>query len=654
MDVETRNLRAKYDAEVGVYCICLIEVTNGKNTIYKYHDVRKAVTYIQSYLDKGYCMICHNAKFDYAVLKQRGLVWQIDGQSLSIMCTMVMEYIRATNLPSYSLDALTGQKTNVVQSFVEAGLLDKEITLAKFWETDWSGSPEAVALITKYCVDDLKATYSLYRDLMEWYNRPPNRKFAGTLQQLEFPMLEVLVELECNGAHIDNKLLSDMGQDLAKQKQITSNKIKETAGLMPELKWNKEAEEFEPVANEYKSGKYKNKNNLVSHYTDNEGIALTSWLGHIPTEESGKVVYNHCNLLPYNSSTNTGHPWWLIKSTSPELLETAEKSSKTGKPSMGADYMKDLDLPDTLPLGLLVKIDKQLSLAQSIAKHIEADNRIRCDFAHTMTRTTRLATSNPNLQNITRPGTAVIDGKDYGIMFRSIFTPAPGYKMLAADLDRIELCVLAWFLHVSEHDSSMLEVINTGADIHQANADKWNVLRIVAKTLVFLLVYGGTPELILKRGMAKTIEEAQAMFDAVNNGQPSIEKCKRKVWAKLEKQGWISNPFNGRGVYPELQSRQKWIKSRGMRQSFNWLIQKTARDIMHMLVIESLPVLLDYGAKLVNLVHDEVIVECPEEYSEQLILRLNTIWQNRYDILPGIKINGDWHEGANWYEAKGS
>lgn len=218
--------------------------------------------------------------------------------------------------------------------------------------------------------------------------------------------------------------------------------------------------------------------------------------------------------------------------------------------------------------------------------------------------------------------------------------------------DRIEIAVLAFFLDAMCHDSSLKSVVNTsGSDVHQANADKWGVSRTVAKTLVFLLVYGGQPQLMFKRGLAKSLEEAEAMFASVNEGQPSIAKAKAMVYKRIEQRGYVSNPFNARGRYPELKGN-KWERMRGERQSFNYLIQKTARDVMHLLCIHSLPVIQKHGGRMINLVHDELAIEVPEVNVTVLQQELNTIWQSRTDILSGTKVNGDWNIGNNWAEAK--
>lgn len=667
-DCETLTLDARWNPELAVYCVCLLEVAeDGSKTLRKFYDVTKAIARLDLLLNAGWLAIAHNARFDYSVLKIRGLQHKIIPGVLSIGCSMIMEYNRDSTKDSYSLQALTGKKTDVIGAFVDAGLLEEKITDVDFWNRDWSTNDAALKLIANYCSADVKATLGLYNRQARWYNSEP--KFINTLAFIEFPMLECLSELEVSGAHIDSKLLSQITYDLTQKRVEIERQITNEAGLLPKLQWS--GESYAAFAKTYSGGAteywathddnnigdlewegYKNKRNLLSHYVDNEGIVMTQWVGHMPATDDGSYVFDYCPLLPYNSAAATGHTWWLLKRYCPDVLKKAE-ATKKGKPQLNKDFLKDVgdDIPSDLPLSKLAKVNKLLSMVEGISRYVQHDGRIHPSFNNTQTRTGRLSCSSPNFQQMPRVGTEV-DGVDYGLKIRALFAAPEKHKILIADLDRIEISVLAFFLQAMCKDGSLRDVVNTeGSDVHQANADKWGVSRTVAKTLVFLLVYGGQPPLMFKRGLAKSLEEAEAMFASVNEGQPSIAKAKQMVYKRIVQRGYISNPFNARGLYPEL-SGTKWQRLRGERQSFNYLIQRTARDIMHLLTIHSLPIVKRYGGKLINLVHDELAVECPAEVADVLKQELNTIWQKRLDILPGTRVNGDWNIGNNWAEAK--
>lgn len=638
VDVEGHTTDIRFNPNKSVYFIGVLEVNEGKNVVRRFTNVDQAIAHIQSQLEAGWYMIAHNGKFDYSALKVRGLKWTIEQGKLSVICTMVMAYFRESNLPSFSLDSLTGMKTDVVQACVDKGLIE-HMSHPQFWETDWSDHTEVLSVIADYCVDDLKATHKLYKRLSAWYNTPDNQKFVSALAWLEFPMLEVLSELEVNGKYVDQQRLSSLSHKLHLELAAAEQKLSESVGLLPTLKWNK-VDAYEPFVKEYSKGQWKNKG-AIAYYMDANGAVCAS---------EPYIAYDNCPLVPYNSAAATGHTWWLLSKTCPEVLTKADKT-KGGRQSLNKDFFKDVDdsIPESLPIARVMKLKKYISKVDEIYKHIQVDGRIHTNFNNCLTRTGRLSSSNPNLQNMPNPDR----DPEFAPQFRQLFTaPTEDRVILVADLDRIEIVVLAWFLFSVLKDSGLLEVINSGADVHQANADRWNVGRHVAKTLIFLLVYGGSPQLIYKRGLAQTLAEAESMFAAVHEGQPTIQLLKNKVWSRAAKRGYITNPWNAHVPYPELNSKRKWEVAAGERMSFNCLIQRTARDIMHWLVIQSLPVIRQHGALLVNIVHDETIVECPKEFAEQLKADLNQLWLNRFDILPGIKVNGEWNIGGSWYEAK--
>lgn len=431
-DVEGLTVDIRWNAKLPLYCICVLTVdSSNSKKIHKFYDVSKAIAYIQQLFDNGWLFIAHNAKFDYSALKVRGLKHTIVPGELSVACTMSMAHTEDSTRQSYSLQSLTGEKTDVIQSFVNDGLLEKRISEQEFWSTDWSGNIGAITRIADYCSQDLRATWGLYKRLARQYNSEP--KFISTLAYLEFPMLEVLSNLETSGSGIDTKLMLNTITSLEQRKREIEQQITTEAGLMPVLKWRDDT--YVPYVHEYKGGQSKNKRNLLKYYIDNEGIALTQWEDHLPTETSGTIVYNHCPLVPYNGAAATGHTWWLLKRYCPDVLAKAE-STKAGKPQMNKEYLKDVadEIPEHLPLSTLAKVNKLLSMVEGISSNVAHDGRIHASFNSTATRTSRLACVKPNLQQMPRLGT-MVDDVDYGKQIRSLFAASEGHKILVADLN---------------------------------------------------------------------------------------------------------------------------------------------------------------------------------------------------------------------------
>ena len=641
LDFEGLGLESRWNPSLPIYCGCIITVDeHGKKKVYRHMAVTYAIDHARRLMADGWLMVAHNAKFELAIMSCRGFTHTIEKGVLTVVDTMVMEYIRNSGLASYSLDALTGMKSDVIADAQAKGLVTEGVGKKDFWNTDWSHNSKMLDHIADYCVQDCKATLSLYFRQCAWYNLPENAKFASSLLDLEFPMLSVLAHMEVNGIHISTDALESLTYDCKTTLEQHKETLDRVARFLPKLQWDAEEEDYIPYAKEYKKEVYKNVGN-VRHYMAADGSITAS---------DPYVVGSHCELFPYNPAAATGHTYWLIKQQCPELLEKAEQTPK-GKPKLDKDFFTDVadEMPEDLPIAKYLKATKSLQMCVSIAEHVR-DGRIHGSFNNCLTRTGRLSSSEPNLQNVQRSDG---DPTSVGSRFRQLFTAPLGKVILVADLDRIEIVVLAWFLLVAMKDPGLAEVCNTpGADPHQANADRWKVKRIIAKTLIFLLVYGGGAGLIFRRGMAPTLAEAEHMVKQVNDEQPSINQLKESVWATGRKRGYITNPFNARGVYPELYSKKRWERGAGERKAFNFLIQRTARDVLHTLVVQMFPIVLKYGARLANLVHDEVIVECDEALADDLMQELQVVWGRREDILKGVVINGDFNKGQSWYLAK--
>jgi DNA polymerase I-like protein with 3'-5' exonuclease and polymerase domains len=639
LDCETYGLNARWNADVSVYFVGIGLVdAEGTYKQEKYFEVNSAVTRVQELLDGGWVAVGHNLKFDLAVLKARGLKHTIVPGKLTVADTMVMAYHKNTGLPSYSLDALTNAKDDVIQKFFDAGLVDKIMTAVNFWAIDWSNNEPAKLLLADYCMQDVKATLGLYKKLAGWFNLPENAKFAKALVDIEFPMLEVLMHLEMSGARVDEERLESLRETVKEEFDFHYGKMIALHPMLPQLQWKDD--EYVPKEITYKKGSYKHKS-FISYYM-HDGVVCGS---------EPYVLYDRCDLSPYNGAAATGHTHWLLTKECPEALEHASKTKK-GKPQLDKDFfdlVADI-LPESLPIAKFLKSRKNLETCITIGKHIIDNGRVHSHYNNCLTRTGRLSSSNPNLCNLPRPDK---DPQSIASRFRQLFNVEEGNVMLGCDLDRIEVVVLAWYLLVCKDDYGLADVCNTeGSDVHQANADKWGVSRMTAKTLIFLLVYGGGANLIFKRRMTKTLKEAEDMVEQVDKSQPSINILKQDVWAKHGRVGYITNKFGALGIYPELDSKQGWKRGEGERKSFNFLIQRTARDVMHTLVIESLPVIVKHKAKLINIIYDEVLVECPKETAEDLRAELQVIWGNRRDLLPGLKVNGQWNIGSNWNEVK--
>jgi DNA polymerase I-like protein with 3'-5' exonuclease and polymerase domains len=610
------------------------------------------VDHLQPLHDQGYALVCHNAKYDIPLLTTRGfrLNWSL------VYCTQVLAYLDRNDRDSYSLDALTGAKMDLLEELKECNMLEPATTTKEFWAHDWSHNPGVLDYMQAYCDQDTRACHKLYKGIAKVISEAS----CVAYHRVEQPMLKVLVSMERRGIPVQRELLLSSLERFSREVESHTQAIRERYGLLPELKWNPATEEYEPAEQIYAKGCYKNATTLLANYYSPGGEQLYGWGGydsvgnlqqHVP-DGLPLVVYNHCKLVPYNGAAATGHTWWLIKSKCPDAL-THVGTTKTGKPQINKDFITDVaeHLPDDFPVAKLAKATKRLQTLTGYWKHLTQSDRIHPSFNHTQTLTGRLSASQPNLQNVERAGET-----EESQLFRKLIQAPAGKRIAVADLDAIELRVLAYYINKVTGDSSMADVLNSDdPDLHTANSKRWGVSRTVAKTLVFLLIYGGQPALMVKRKLFSTLKEAEAAFEGVHKSQPAIKQLMGFIVERCRKDGYITTIGGRRLHYPHINSNNYSLRGRAERQCFNALIQGSARDIMHLLATETQEVLECYGlafACIINQVHDELIVEFDARLEEELLQDLNLVWQKRLDLLPGVVVNGDWHAGSTWYEAK--
>jgi DNA polymerase I-like protein with 3'-5' exonuclease and polymerase domains len=643
VDLETQGISILTDDSKQFYFG--VTLTDDKQ-VQVWHSMLELISHLQELHSQGYWFIFHNSKFDYRLLTQRGLRVPVE----RVLDTQVLAYILDNTRPSYSLDALTGRKLDVIQEFHKAGLLESAIKPEQFWEIDWSENEPALSLLVEYCKQDCRATYWLYKTLVsKLYTSGVSAYF--TVAQ---PMLDVLINLETNGSPLDYSMLQQLIGDKEAKVEELQSAIQTNTGLLPELQWNEDAAVFVPKEKTYVRGVTRDKRCTIPAYVDADGVIVTSWDGHVI---GGKLELGaHCKLVPFNANAATGHTWWIIHQSNPKLLKTAKKT-KVGKPQINKDYIKKVGakLPDWFPILELNTELKALTMANSLlSNYVPVTGRIYANYLHTRTLTGRLSTS-PNLQNIPKPNE---DEAEDSANFRKLFVAPPGYDYLCADLDQIELRMLGYYLAKVEKDYGLLEeFMKPDSDAHQKNADTWGVKRKIAKTVIFLLTYGGQPKLMYERGLTSSLEEAEAIFESVHKGQPALASLIAKVLKAGADRGYIQTIAGRRLSYPDLASSNKWTRMRAERQAFNALLQGGAGDVVHRLATESLSIVRTFGGFFMNIVHDEVSVAIPLVKAEEAKFVLNQVWERRMDLLQinsslTVPVNGTWNIGTCWADAK--
>ena len=287
---------------------------------------------------------------------------------------------------------------------------------------------------------------------------------------------------------------------------------------------------------------------------------------------------------------------------------------------------------------------------EGLLKVIEPDGRIRSTFNQTETRTGRISSNEPNLQNI--PVRTAL-----GSRFRRYFVAAPGCTLVDADYSQIELRVLA---HISG-DEAMREAFLSGADIHRATAAKMygvapedvtHEMRTSAKAINFGIIYG-KGSYSLSRDLSITVQEAQSFIDAYLNTYPNVRRYMEDTVAYGKEHGYVATLYGRRRALPELSAANFNIRAQGERMAMNTPIQGTAADVIKLAMVRVAHRLKkeQLRARLILQVHDELIVECPldEAPAVKEIVRE----EMEHAAAFAVPLTADVHEGTTWYDAKG-
>ena len=327
------------------------------------------------------------------------------------------------------------------------------------------------------------------------------------------------------------------------------------------------------------------------------------------------------------------------------------KKIKTGW-STNADVLEKLkDHPlvaDVLTYRQYAKLKS--TYADGLLKVIDPDGRIRTSFQMTVTATGRLSSTEPNLQNIpTRT--------ELGSKMREMFVAAPGHVLVDADYSQIELRLLA---HISG-DTAMQQAFLSGEDFHTVTAARvfhvpqdqvTHQMRSRAKAVNFGIVYG-ISAFSLSQDIGVTVQEAKEYMDRYFATYTGVKQYMTDVVDKAREQGYVETLWHRRRALPELKSSNFNMRSFGERVALNMPIQGTAADIIKLAMVRVHSRLAREGleARLIMQVHDELIVECPEEEAPRVEALLQQEMQGVAEL--SVPLLAEAHSGRNWLAAKG-
>ena len=327
------------------------------------------------------------------------------------------------------------------------------------------------------------------------------------------------------------------------------------------------------------------------------------------------------------------------------------KKTKTGW-STNADVLEKLKwenpiVADVLQYRQYAKF--RSTYCDGLAKEIAADGRIHTNFQMTVTATGRLSSTEPNLQNIpTRT--------QLGSEFRRMFVPADGCVLVDADYSQIELRLLA---HIAD-DETMCSAFTSGEDIHTVTASQvfgvpigsvTKQMRSNAKAVNFGIVYG-ISAFSLAQDIGVSVAEAKAYIESYLARFSGVRRYMTEIVQKAKEHGYVETLMHRRRNLPELTASNFVTRSFGERVALNMPIQGTAADVMKLAMVRVDQRLREEGmrGRLILQVHDELIVECPEEETERVCTLLTKEMQNVVHF--SVPLTAEAHSGKNWLDAK--
>ena len=349
---------------------------------------------------------------------------------------------------------------------------------------------------------------------------------------------------------------------------------------------------------------------------------------------------------------NIMSPAQLSKILFEKLMIPYPKRVKDGKYSTSKDILdKIIDkhpiVSKILEYRTLAKL--YTNYAVGLKSEIREDGRIHTIYTQTLTRTGRLSSVCPNLQNIPARD-------EYSRLIRKAFIPDFGSKILSSDYSQVELRV---FAHMSGA-TNLIEAFNSDLDIHTKTAsDIFKVsidevtkdMRRTAKAVNFGILYG-ISSFGLSEDLGIDIATAKKFIDNYLETYSGIKEYMEKEKEDAYKYGYVTTLMNRRRVIEELKNKNYLIRSSGERMALNTPIQGTAADILKKAMVEVYNEFekRNLKSKMLLQVHDELVFNVVNDELEEVKEIVGDIMENTFKLDVPLKV--DIEIGNDWYEAK--
>ncbi|MDT8307130.1 MAG: DNA polymerase I, partial [Anaerolineae bacterium] len=353
------------------------------------------------------------------------------------------------------------------------------------------------------------------------------------------------------------------------------------------------------------------------------------------TQQLSEVLFQELGL-PHRGLRKTRSGYY---STAADVLDSLKQADETGIINLILEYRELGKLKSTYVDALPELVNPETA-------------RIHSSFNQTGTVTGRIASSNPNLQNIPVRS-------EVGMRIRRGFVARPGWVILAADYSQVELRILA---HITQ-DEALLEAFRQGQDIHRATAaavfgvpleEVSYKQRQFAKNVNFGIIYG-MGAYRLARESELTVAEAENYIKDYFERFPGIRDYLDSTKLQARKQGYVETLFGRRRYFPIFQARARTNRemvARAEREAINHPIQGTAADIIKLAMIALHRKLQErgYKARIILQVHDELLLEVPEEELDAVRALVVETMSSTVELDVPLKV--EVSTGRNWLELK--
>lgn len=334
-----------------------------------------------------------------------------------------------------------------------------------------------------------------------------------------------------------------------------------------------------------------------------------------------------------------------------ELNLPTKKKGKTGY-STAADVLNKL--VDKHPIINMIIEYRMLTklyntYIEGLISSIHPDGKVHTIYTQTLTRTGRLSSIEPNLQNIPIR-------YEYGKLIRKAFLPSPSSLILSSDYSQIELRVLAHMANVE----ALIDAFNNDIDIHTKTAsDIFNVpinevtksMRRIAKAVNFGIIYG-ISGYGLSENLGISTKEASNFIEQYLDTYPGIKTYMDETIKKAHEDKYVKTLFNRKRNIPELDNKNYMIRSGAERIALNTPIQGTSADIIKIAMVEASKKLKENNmkTKMILQVHDELIFDVFKDELDKVKEIVRETMEGVCKMSVPLKV--DIEVGTDWYDAK--